>query len=163
MVKGLIEKITNKDKIEDLEIIIDNLNRKLSEEKEKNDKSNEQVMYLTGENRRLENTLALKNKNIEEISEALKNERVQTAQLDKLNNDLKQQIKTINGSKGGLVKQVNKLTRELEEVKKQLAESMTDKYLVRKIKSGKAPKTSEMKIKGSVIQSKAIKLVKEKC
>lgn len=81
--------------------------------------------------------------------------------LRKENDELKQTIKQLRGAKGGLTKQVNKLTKELEETKKQLEESMTDKYLVRKVRSTKSTKQT-MNIKSNSKESNAIKLVKEK-
>ena len=81
--------------------------------------------------------------------------------LRKENDELKQTIKQLRGAKGGLTKQVNKLTKELEETKKQLEESMTDKYLVRKLRATK-PKGQKMGVKSNSKESNAIKLVKEK-
>ena len=82
--------------------------------------------------------------------------------LRKENDELKQTIKQLRGAKGGLTKQVNKLTKELEETKKQLEESMTDKYLVKKLPSGRKPKGQTAKIKSNSKESNAIKLVKER-
>lgn len=70
-------------------------------------------------------------------------------------------LKEISCSKGGLVKKLNeskkeitRLTEELNATKKQLEESMTDKYIVRKVKPGRKPKTlksaSIKSVKGSV-------------
>lgn len=81
--------------------------------------------------------------------------------LRKENDELKQTIKQLRGAKGGLTKQVNKLTKELEETKKQLEESMTDKYLVRKVRNTKSTKQT-MNIKSNSKESNAIKLVKER-
>ena len=81
--------------------------------------------------------------------------------LRKENDELKQTIKQLRGAKGGLTKQVNKLTKELEETKKQLEESMTDKYLVRKVRGTKSTKQT-MNIKSNSKESSAIKLVKER-
>lgn len=82
--------------------------------------------------------------------------------LRKENDELKQTIKQLRGAKGGLTKQVNKLTKELEETKKQLEESMTDKYLVKKLPSGRKPKGQTAKIKSNSKESNTIKLVKER-
>lgn len=82
---------------------------------------------------------------------------------EKENTELKAQIKSVNGQKGNLTKRNNELTKRIEELEKQLEESMSDKYLVRKISSGRKPKGQSMKVKGSAKESAAIKLVKEKC
>jgi curved DNA-binding protein CbpA len=52
------------------------------------------------------------------------------------------------------------LKNRIKELEKQLAESMTDKFRVKKVRETK-PKKQTMKVKGSSVQSKAIKLVKE--
>ena len=50
-------------------------------------------------------------------------------------------------AKGGFTKQINKLTAEIKELEDKLAESMTDKYRVKKVPSGRTPKGQKMKIK----------------
>ena len=55
--------------------------------------------------------------------------------------------KQLNGAKGGYVKEINKLKKQVEELTFKLEESMTDKYLVKKIKPGRTPKGPQMKLK----------------
>ena len=55
--------------------------------------------------------------------------------------------KKLASAKGGFTKQVNKLTAKVEDLEKKLAESMTDKYRVKKIGSGRPPKGQKIKIK----------------
>lgn len=69
------------------------------------------------------------------------------------NYDLNKKIKQEQGAKGGLTKknnnlnkQVLELQKEVEDLKKKLEESMTDKYLVKKIPSGKKPNTLKTKV-----------------
>lgn len=57
-------------------------------------------------------------------------------------------LKEVRGAKGGLTKRLNELNNELqakdkkiEEFKIKLEDSMTDKYAVKKIKSGRRPNT----------------------
>lgn len=57
-------------------------------------------------------------------------------------------LKEVRGAKGGLTKRVNELNteleskdKEIEELKIKLEDSMTDKYAVKKIKSGRRPNT----------------------
>ncbi|MBQ9607825.1 MAG: hypothetical protein IJV15_00100 [Lachnospiraceae bacterium] len=64
------------------------------------------------------------------------------------------------GKAGGLTAKLNsekkeneKLKEEVEELKDKLAESMTDKYLVKKIPSGRRPRTQVMKLKSCTVQS----------
>jgi uncharacterized protein YpuA (DUF1002 family) len=82
--------------------------------------------------------------------------------LQKENDNLKAQIKRVNGQKGILTRKVNSLTKELEETKKQLEESMSDKFRVKKLPSGRKPKGQTTKIKSNSKESNAIKLVKER-
>ena len=60
---------------------------------------------------------------------------------------LKEEKKKILGAKGGYVKEINKLKKQVEELEFKLKESMTDKYLVKKIKPGRTPKGPQMKLK----------------
>ena len=73
------------------------------------------------------------------------------------------------GKAGGLQKSLNqekdkteKLKEEVKELKDKLAESMTDKYLVKKIPSGRRPKTQVMKIKSCTVQSNIAKKMFER-
>ena len=75
-----------------------------------------------------------------------------THELDEEIQKLKVEIKSLNCSKGGLTKQINKLknnTNDLQNEKKdlenKLAESMTDKYVLKKIPSGRTPNTQKIK------------------
>lgn len=82
-------------------------------------------------------------------------------------NRLEEEKRTINASKGGLTKELNKLKYELIEkdnlidekekvidelndkikaLNDKLEESMTDKYIVRKLKPGKTPNLNKTKI-----------------
>ena len=72
--------------------------------------------------------------------------------------DLKKKIKQLKGARGGFTKEINKLKNQKEELEKKLAESMTNKYLVRKIKPGKKPNTLKMAVKNSSsVQSNIVK------
>lgn len=84
-------------------------------------------------------------------------------ELLKANNTaLENEIKSLKSAKGGYVKQINKLKVELEETRKKLEESMTDKYLVKKVPMGKLPKGQVMKMKSHAKQDKIIKKVYER-
>ena len=129
------------DKIEELE-----------EEKEKIKKKydNKDFRYLEKYN-----TYRDKSEQLEKVSE----------EHLKLNGELRKEIDQLN-------KKLEKLKEKLHEerkgfkttlkaLEKQLEESMSDKYLVRKVR-GTKPTKQTTKIKSSVVQSSAIKLVKEK-
>ena len=87
-----------------------------------------------------------------------------TELVDELRNKLyktEKLLKEVRGAKGGLTKRLNELNtelqvkdKEIEELKTKLAESMTGKYAVKKIKSGRRPNTlkrsSARPVKGSV-------------
>ncbi len=55
----------------------------------------------------------------------------------------------------------DKALKKIEKLEEQLKESMTDKYIVRKVPSGRKPKGQTMKVKGSNVNSKIIKKIKE--
>ena len=57
---------------------------------------------------------------------------------------------------------MNKLKKDLEETQKKLEESMTDKYLVKRVPMGKLPKGQVMKMKSHAKQDKIIQKIYEK-
>lgn len=68
--------------------------------------------------------------------------------------DLKEEKRKLSGSKGGLnakikrlEKQLNELNLKYNELEEKYKESMTDKYIVKKLKPGRPPKTTSMKLK----------------
>lgn len=73
---------------------------------------------------------------------------------------LNNKIKSLQGAKGGLVTENNKLKAKVIELTEQLKDAMSDKYLVKRIPSGKLPKGQPMKIKDSSKLSKIIKDLK---
>ena len=78
--------------------------------------------------------------------------------------DYKAQIKSLKNAKGGYAKYNRKIKKEKEELeqeivelKQKLSDSMTDKYLVRKIKSGRTPNTLKTKVRNSLGQSNIVR------
>ena len=55
--------------------------------------------------------------------------------------------KQLDSSKGGYTKEINKLKKQVEELTFKLEESMSGKYVLKKIPSGRKPKGQPMKIK----------------
>lgn len=76
--------------------------------------------------------------------------------------ELKAENKSLKAAKGGYIVQMNKLKKDLEETQKKLEESMTDKYLVKKVPMGKLPKGQVMKMKSHAKQDKIIQKIYEK-
>lgn len=70
---------------------------------------------------------------------------------------LKSKIRKIQGAKGGLTAENNKLNKLVDDLTKKLEESMSDKYRVKKIPSGRKPKGNTIRIKSSSRQSQIIK------
>lgn len=71
-------------------------------------------------------------------------------EIQKLNflvKQLKEKNKKLLGAKGGYTARINKLKKQVEELEEKYKESMTDKYLVKKIPSGRRPKSQPMKLK----------------
>lgn len=56
---------------------------------------------------------------------------------------------------------IKTMEQEIKDLKNKLAESMTDKYIVKKIPSGRTPKPERMRIKSHAKQSKIIKEIME--
>lgn len=70
---------------------------------------------------------------------------------------LKEKVQHLLCAKGGTTKEINKLKKENKELKEKLAESMTDKYLIRKLPADKTKNTQKMKSKNTAKQSNIIK------
>ena len=80
------------------------------------------------------------------------------ATIDKL----KAENKSLKAAKGGYASVMSKLKKDLEETQKKLEESMTDKYLVKRVPMGKLPKSQVMKMKSHAKQDKIIQKIYEK-
>lgn len=65
------------------------------------------------------------------------------------------------GKIGGLSNSKNKVTKENQDLKNKLKEAMSNKYVLKKIPSGRPPKPPVMKYRGTGRQSKIIKQVKD--
>lgn len=68
--------------------------------------------------------------------------------------DLQEEKRKLVSAKGGLKAKIKRLENKLDKLNKQYneleekyKESMTDKYLVKKLKPGRTPKTTSMKLK----------------
>lgn len=82
--------------------------------------------------------------------------------LNKHIDELKAENKSLKAAKGGYASVMSKLKKDLEETQKKLEESMTDKYLVKKVPMGKLPKSQVMKMKSHAKQDKIIQKIYEK-
>lgn len=105
----------------------------------------------------LEEIETLKNKNWKlfcDLSDA-------NDEMIKALNEIKKLNEKIDQLKGKAKQEKKELNNKIKELEKKLEESMSDKYLVRKVRATK-PIKQTTKIKSSVKQSNAIKLVKEK-
>lgn len=126
-----------------------------------NKKLENQKLELIKENAELEEcnkNLQTKIKNQSGMLSAL-SKRADRYQHD--NDELREKIITQgrknNSSKGGYIKQINKLKEEKKELEEKLVESMSDKYLVKKIPSGRKPKSQSIRVKSSAKQSTIVK------
>lgn len=135
----------------------------------KNKKCNEIITDLENENYELKKQ---KDKLYEEI-EYLKKEINQQAMINQslkenisLNNNLiiklERKRRESAGKSGGLQTENNKLKEQIKDLENKLKESMTDKYLVHKIRPSKSAPTFKMKMRSSAVESKIIKDIKEK-
>lgn len=106
----------------------------------------------------------LNNKSYELLTE---NSKLKDLKLDV--DKVKKELRKVNGAKGGLVKENNKLKNIIEELEKektdlkaQINDLKSDRYLVKKIPSGRNKSTIKTKITSSNKESNVIKYVKEK-
>lgn len=138
-------------------VLVDKI-KELEEEKEKIKKKydNKDFEYLGKYSTEKDKCIQLEKTNEEHLK--------LNGELRKENDDLKETIKELRGAKGGLTKQVNKLTKELEEANALIEEQkkeLSKRYIIKKVRATK-PKKQTMNLKSSSKQSNAIKLVKEK-
>ena len=129
---------------------------------------NSDVDLLTSNNVKLrkQNT-EIKNEN-KELTEIIEEYKKEIIELNKKLEAKELQRRKLACKIGGLSTGANKTQNELKEAKdkikdleNKLAESMTDKYLVKKIPSGRTPKPERMRIKSHAKQSKIIKEIIE--
>ena len=129
---------------------------------------NSDVDLLTSNNEKLrkQNT-EIKNEN-KELTEIIEEYQKEITELNKKLEAKELQRRKLACKIGGLSTGANKTQNELKEAKEKikdlenkLAESMTDKYLVKKIPSGRTPKPERMRIKSHAKQSKIIKEIIE--
>lgn len=151
--KNIIEKITKrinskKYRIEKLEELI--LNYEIKENKNKLSISslNKEIENLNGILKSSNDTIANQNTKIVYLKEKLSLKKITENDLFSKIEELKKELKKINGTKGGLTKENNKLKLENEnlklaivKLKDDLTDAMSDKYLRKEIPSGKRPKT----------------------
>lgn len=79
------------------------------------------------------------------------------SKLSKKINKLKENNKKIGGAKGGLIKENKHLKELVKDLTIKLEESMSDKYVLKKLPSGKRPKGDLMRLKSQAFQSKIVK------
>ena len=98
--------------------------------------------------------------------------------LRKDKTELENKIREINGSKGGLAREIHKLNKTIEEnknsyenslktlnnelleTKKKLEESMSDKYLIKRVRPSGTQKQT-MKVKSGYLEGKIMNKIKE--
>ena len=123
--------------------MVDAYNRLLEENKKLKD---EQFGWVKM-NDNLEKRLKQQEIKIGEFKTKIASCKNKNMQLEDENMQLKEENKKLLGAKGGYTKEINKLKKQVEELDFKLKESMTDKYLVKKIPSGRKPKSQTMKLK----------------
>lgn len=100
---------------------------------------------LLEENNKLEEKNKKTCEQYQTVCDELMSEKMDLEQ--KIENLKKEHKKQLDGAKGGYTARINKLEKQVEELDFKLKESMTDKYLVKKIPSGRKPKGQPMKVK----------------
>ena len=98
-------------------------------------------------NDNLENRLKQQETKLGELKTKIASSKNKNMQLEDENRQLKELNETLTNECWGLEMTITQLKKQVEELDFKLKESMTDKYLVRKIPSGRKPKSQPMKIK----------------
>lgn len=95
---------------------------------------------------------------------AIKRYTILQTEISEENSKLKSKLTHANTSKGGLVKEINKLrgkVNSLAEEIKNKEELLSKRYILKTIKPGRTPNTLKTSIRSSANESRAIKYVKE--
>lgn len=151
--KSIIEKV--KEIINNKKIRIDELQKKIlvyendvSLSKLKILSLNKEIEHLDSVLKSCNDTIENQNTKIIYLKEKLSLTKINENDLMCKIQELKKELKRVNCTKGGLTKEKNKLKLENEnlrltiiKLKENLKDAMSDKYLRKKIPSGKRPKT----------------------
>lgn len=165
----LLERLEEQIKI--LRISKKEYSKRLSDLKDKNDNLFNSIKIITEEQKELVkkydllnvklvkslDKLQQKDRIIENYEEDIKIANATISKLSKKINKLKENNKKIGGAKGGLLKENNYLKESVKDLTFKLEESMTDKYVLKKLPSGKRPKGDLMRLKSQTFQSKIVK------
>lgn len=114
---------------------------------EENNKLKDEQFGWVKMNDNLEKRLKQQEIKIGELEVKIASCKNKNMQLEDENRQLKEENKKLLGAKGGYTTRINKLVKQVEELEFKLKESMTDKYLIRKIPTGRKPKGQPMKVK----------------
>lgn len=165
----LLERLEEQIKI--LRVSKKEYSKRLSDLKDKNDNLFNSIKIITEEQKELvkkynllnvklvkaTKKLQQKDRVIENYEEDIKIANATISKLSKKINKLKENNKKIGGAKGGLLKENNYLKESVKDLTFKLEESMTDKYVLKKLPSGKRPKGDSMRLKSQTFQSKIVK------
>lgn len=165
----LLERLEEQIKI--LRISKKEYSKRLSDLKDKNDNLFNSIKIITEEQKELVkkydllnvklvkslDKLQQKDRIIENYEEDIKIANATISKLSKKINKLKENNKKIGGAKGGFIKENNYLKELVKDLTFKLEESMSDKYVLRKLPSGKRPKGDLMRLKSQAFQSKIVK------
>ena len=130
------------------------LERELAPLKQENEELRDKIAKK--EFRFLEENSKLKN-DIQSYEDIVKTQEEGIYQLNCKVDELKQEIRQINGAKGGLTKYAHRLEKELAEAN----EKLSQRYIIKELKPEKARNTQVMKTKSSSKTSQIIKKVVE--
>ena len=130
------------------------LERELAPLKQENEELRDKIAKK--EFRFLEESSKLKN-DIQSFEDIVKTQKEGIYQLNSKVDELKQDIRQINGAKGGLTKYAHRLEKELAEAN----EKLSQRYIIKELKPEKARNTQVMKTKNSSKTSQIIKKVVE--
>ena len=98
-------------------------------------------------NDNLEKRLEQQKKKIGEFKTKIASCKNKNMQLEDENRQLKELNETLTNECWGLEMTITQLKKQVEELDFKLKESMTDKYVLKKIPSGRKPKSQTMKLK----------------
>lgn len=119
--------------------------------------NNKELAYLTDNVATLSDAISIALKKLNLVEKARKSNAGKigalTANYNKEKNKAKELLNTIDIQKEYYENKVSELEGNVKDLEIKLEESMSDKYLVRKLPAGRRPKTQTMKLKSCTVQS----------
>ena len=144
-----------------LRVEVESLNSDVDLLTSNNEKLRKQNTEIKNENKELTEKIEEYQKEITELNTKIESKEIQRRKLASKIGGLNTGANKTQKELVEAQTQIKEMKQKIKDLENKLAESMTDKYLVKKIPSGRTPKPERMRIKSHAKQSKIIKEIIE--